>query len=148
MKEWPTTPVGVNFLAPLLVHTPDVIRTVAVTMSLEPTDVAIERMLTEKTNDDADASRAGQARADRRPARRRRTPSESTSAAPTSPPGRLASTSSATSRVTAPDPDALGRAKRTIRAAAGKSYLKVEWCDREHHRAFANTLPFAAGIKG
>ena len=57
MKEWPTTPVGVNFLAPLLVHTPDVIRTVAVTMTLEPTDVAIERMLTEKTNDDADTSR-------------------------------------------------------------------------------------------
>ena len=45
-----------NFLAPLLVHTPDVIRTVAVTMDLEPTDVAIERMLTEKTNDDAEAA--------------------------------------------------------------------------------------------
>ncbi len=29
IKEWPLTPVGVNFLAPLLVHTPDVIRTVA-----------------------------------------------------------------------------------------------------------------------
>ncbi|MDH6226273.1 hypothetical protein M2169_003243 [Streptomyces sp. MJP52] len=47
VKEWPMTPVGVNFLAPLLVHTPDVIRTVAVTMDLEPTEVAIERMLTE-----------------------------------------------------------------------------------------------------
>lgn len=58
VKEWPMTPVGVNFLAPLLVHTPDVIRTVAVTMDLEPTEVAIERMLTEKTNDEADASRA------------------------------------------------------------------------------------------
>ena len=58
VKEWPMTPVGVNFLAPLLVHTPDVIRTVAVTMDLEPTEVAIERMLTEKTNDDAEASRA------------------------------------------------------------------------------------------
>ncbi|MGO4424850.1 SCO6880 family protein, partial [Streptomyces sp. MCAF7] len=58
VKEWPMTPVGVNFLAPLLVHTPDVIRTVAVCMDLEPTEVAIERMLTEKTNDEADASRA------------------------------------------------------------------------------------------
>lgn len=57
VKEWPMTPVGVNFLAPLLVHTPDVIRTVAVCMDLEPTEVAIERMLTEKTNDDAEASR-------------------------------------------------------------------------------------------
>ena len=58
VKEWPMTPVGVNFLAPLLVHTPDVIRTVAVSMDLEPTEVAIERMLTEKTNDEAEASRA------------------------------------------------------------------------------------------
>lgn len=55
VKEWPMTPVGVNFLAPLLVHTPDVIRTVAVTMDLEPTEIAIERMLTEKTNDEAEA---------------------------------------------------------------------------------------------
>jgi hypothetical protein len=31
--------------APLLVQTPDVIRTVAVTMDLVPTDVAIDRML-------------------------------------------------------------------------------------------------------
>ncbi|MBO0518506.1 hypothetical protein J0695_43425, partial [Streptomyces beijiangensis] len=58
VKEWPMTPVGVNFLAPLLVHTPDVIRTVAVCMDLEPTEIAIERMLTEKTNDEAEASRA------------------------------------------------------------------------------------------
>lgn len=58
VKEWPMTPVGVNFLAPLLVHTPDVIRTVAVAMDLEPTELAIERMLTEKTNDEAEASRA------------------------------------------------------------------------------------------
>src|SRR4030095_6245147 len=29
IKEWPMTPVGVNFLAPLLVHTPGVIRPVA-----------------------------------------------------------------------------------------------------------------------
>ena len=34
-----------------------------------------------------------------------------------------------------------------IRASAGKSYLKLEWCDREHHRAFVNTLPFATGIR-
>ncbi len=71
VKEWPMTPVGVNFLAPLLVHTPDVIRTVAVTMDLEPTDVAIERMLTEKTNDDAEASRAAKMNRVDRPPRRR-----------------------------------------------------------------------------
>ncbi len=44
-------------------------------------------------------------------------------------------------------PEALARDKRTIRASAGKSYLKLEWCDREHHRAFVNTLPFATGIR-
>ncbi|RAJ39804.1 hypothetical protein K353_03835 [Kitasatospora sp. SolWspMP-SS2h] len=146
IKEWPLTPVGVNFLAPLLVHTPDVIRTVAVTMDLEPTDVAIERMLTEKTNDEAEASRA---------AKMNRTVD----------PRDLAHTGRVDQRgddlasgaagvnlvgyltVSARSPEALARDKRTIRASAGKSYLKLEWCDREHHRAFANTLPFATGIR-
>jgi hypothetical protein len=49
--------------------------------------------------------------------------------------------------VSARTPEALARDKRTIRAAAGKCYLHLQWCDREHHRAFANTLPFAAGIR-
>ncbi|CAM5643675.1 hypothetical protein SAURM35S_09867 [Streptomyces aurantiogriseus] len=49
--------------------------------------------------------------------------------------------------VSSRNPEALARDKRTIRASAGKSYLKLEWCDREHHRAFVNTLPFATGIR-
>ncbi|MER6916818.1 SCO6880 family protein [Streptomyces sp. NPDC000594] len=146
VKEWPMTPVGVNFLAPLLVHTPDVIRTVAVTMDLEPTEVAIERMLTEKTNDAADASRA---------AKMNRTVDPRDVAAH----GRLdqrgedlASGAAGVNlvgyiTVSSRSPEALARDKRTIRASAGKSYLKLEWCDREHHRAFVNTLPFATGIR-
>ncbi|MFJ9375956.1 SCO6880 family protein [Streptomyces sp. NPDC101455] len=146
VKEWPMTPVGVNFLAPLLVHTPDVIRTVAVTMDLEPTEVAIERMLTEKTNDEADASRA---------AKMNRTVDPRDVAAH----GRmdqrgedLASGAAGVNlvgyiTVSSRNPEALARDKRTIRASAGKSYLKLEWCDREHHRAFVNTLPFATGIR-
>ncbi|TDC67289.1 SCO6880 family protein [Streptomyces hainanensis] len=146
VKEWPMTPVGVNFLAPLLVHTPDVIRTVAVCMDLEPTEVAIERMLTEKTNDEAEASRA---------AKMNRTVDPRDVAAH----GRvdqrgddLASGAAGVNivgylTVSSPTPEALARDKRTIRASAGKSYLKLEWCDREHHRAFVNTLPFATGIK-
>ncbi|MDT0399388.1 MULTISPECIES: SCO6880 family protein [Streptomyces] len=146
IKEWPMTPVGVNFLAPLLVHTPDVIRTVAVTMDLEPTEVAIERMLTEKTNDEAEASRA---------AKMNRTVDPRDIAAH----GRLdqrgedlASGAAGVNlvgyiTVSSRNPEALARDKRTIRASAGKSYLKVEWCDREHHRAFVNTLPFATGIR-
>ncbi|ARQ69302.1 SCO6880 family protein [Streptomyces marincola] len=146
VKEWPMTPVGVNFLAPLLVHTPDVIRTVAVCMDLEPTEIAIERMLTEKTNDEAEASRA---------AKMNRTVDPRDVAAH----GRvdqrgddLASGAAGVNlvgyiTVSSPHPEALARDKRTIRASAGKSYLKLEWCDREHHRAFVNTLPFATGIR-
>ncbi|MFI9587110.1 SCO6880 family protein [Streptomyces sp. NPDC052236] len=146
VKEWPMTPVGVNFLAPLLVHTPDVIRTVAVCMDLEPTEVAIERMLTEKTNDEADASRA---------AKMNRTVDPRDIAAH----GRLdqrgedlASGAAGVNlvgyiTVSSRSPEGLARDKRTIRASAGKSYLKLEWCDREHHRAFVNTLPFATGIR-
>jgi hypothetical protein len=146
VKEWPMTPVGVNFLAPLLVHTPDVIRTVAVCMELEPTEIAIERMLTEKTNDEADANRA---------AKMNRTVDPRDIAAH----GRLdqrgedlASGAAGVNlvgyiTVSSRSPEALARDKRTIRASAGKSYLKLEWCDREHHRAFVNTLPFATGIR-
>ncbi|MET7936259.1 SCO6880 family protein [Streptomyces sp. NPDC005322] len=146
VKEWPMTPVGVNFLAPLLVHTPDVIRTVAVCMDLEPTEVAIERMLTEKTNDEAEASRA---------AKMNRTVDPRDIAAH----GRLdqrgedlASGAAGVNlvgyiTVSSRSPETLARDKRTIRASAGKSYLKLEWCDREHHRAFVNTLPFATGIR-
>lgn len=146
VKEWPMTPVGVNFLAPLLVHTPDVIRTVAVCMDLEPTEIAIERMLTEKVNDEAEASRA---------AKMNRTVDPRDIAAH----GRLdqrgedlASGAAGVNlvgyiTVSSRSPESLARDKRTIRASAGKSYLKLEWCDREHHRAFVNTLPFATGIR-
>lgn len=146
VKEWPMTPVGVNFLAPLLVHTPDVIRTVAVVMDLEPTELAIERMLTEKTNDEAEASRS---------AKMNRTVDPRDVAAH----GRvdqrgddLASGAAGVNlvgyiTVSSRSPEGLARDKRTIRASAGKSYLKLEWCDREHHRAFVNTLPFATGIR-
>ncbi|WP_055524391.1 SCO6880 family protein, partial [Streptomyces ossamyceticus] len=146
VKEWPMTPVGVNFLAPLLVHTPDVIRTVAVTMDLEPTEVAIERMLTEKTNDEAEASRA---------AKMNRTvdPRDVASHSRLDQRGEdLASGAAGVNlvgyiTVSSRSPEALARDKRTIRASAGKSYLKLEWCDREHHRSFVNTLPFATGIR-
>ncbi|MGW2207742.1 SCO6880 family protein [Streptomyces sp. NPDC001781] len=146
VKEWPMTPVGVNFLAPLLVHTPDVIRTVGVTMDLEPTEIAIERMLTEKTNDEAEASRA---------AKMNRTVDPRDVAAHSRLDQRgedLASGAAGVNlvgwiTVSSRSPEALNRDKRTIRASAGKSYLKLEWCDREHHRAFVNTLPFATGIR-
>ncbi|WP_035798867.1 SCO6880 family protein [Kitasatospora mediocidica] len=146
VKEWPLTPVGVNFLAPLLVHTPDVIRTVAVTMDLEPTDVAIERMLTEKTNDEAEASRAAKMNRTVDPrdlAHTGRVDQRGDDLASGAAGVNLVGYITVSSR----NPEALARDKRTIRASAGKSYLKLEWCDREHHRAFVNTLPFATGIR-
>ncbi|MEV6109080.1 SCO6880 family protein [Streptomyces sp. NPDC051940] len=146
VKEWPMTPVGVNFLAPLLVHTPDVIRTVAVCMDLEPTELAIERMLTEKTNDDAEASRAAKMNRvvdPRDVAHHTRIDQRGDDLASGAAGVNLVGWITVSSR----NPDALARDKRTIRAAAGKSYLKLEWCDREHHRAFVNTLPFATGLR-
>ncbi|MGW4272761.1 SCO6880 family protein [Streptomyces seoulensis] len=146
VKEWPMTPVGVNFLAPLLVHTPDVIRTVAVTMDLEPTEVAIERMLTEKTNDVAEASRAAKMNRTVDPrdvAAHNRIDQRGEDLASGAAGVNLVGWITVSSRT----PEALARDKRTIRASAGKSYLKLEWCDREHHRAFVNTLPFATGIR-
>lgn len=146
IKEWPLTPVGVNFLAPLLVHTPDVIRTVAVAMDLEPTDVAIERMLTEKTNDDAEASRSAKMNRVVDPrdiAHHGRIDQRGEDLASGAAGVNLVGYITVSSRT----PEALARDKRTIRASAGKSYLKLEWCDREHHRAFVNTLPFATGIR-
>ena len=146
IKEWPLTPVGVNFLAPLLVHTPDVIRTVAVCMDLEATDVAIERMLAEKTNDDADSSRSaklGRVADPRDLAHSDRIDQRGDDLAG----GAGGANIVGYVTVTSNNPDDLARDKRTIRAAAGKSYLRLEWCDREHHRAFVNTLPFASGLR-
>jgi hypothetical protein len=146
VKEWPLTPVAVNFLSALLVHTPDVIRTIAVTMELEPTDVAIERMLTEKTNDDADASRAAKMN-------RTADPRDRAQSGRVDQRGEdLASGAGGVClvgyiTVSARTPEDLARDQRTIRAAAGKSFLKLEWCNREHHRAFTNTLPFATGLR-
>ncbi|NUU23154.1 MAG: hypothetical protein HOV68_16825, partial [Streptomycetaceae bacterium] len=146
VKEWPLTPVGVNFMAPLLVHTPDVIRTVAVTMDLEPTDIAIERMLTEKTNDDADAARAAKMNRVVDPrdlAHTGRVDQRGEDLAGGAAGVNLVGYITVSSR----DPEQLARDKRTIRASAGKCFLKLEWCDREQHRAFVNTLPFATGIR-
>jgi hypothetical protein len=146
IREWPMTPVSVNFLAPLLVHTPDVIRTLAVTMDLEPTEVAIERMLTERVNVDAENSRASRmGRVD--------DPRERAHSTRVDLRGEdLAAGASGVNlvgylTVSARSPEALARDRRTMRASAGKSFLKLEWCDREHHRAFVNTLPFATGAR-
>src|SRR4051795_6807994 len=58
IKSWPMVAVGVNFLAPLLVQTPGLVRTVVVTQDLVPTDVAMSSALADLTSDAADEARA------------------------------------------------------------------------------------------
>ena len=38
-------------------------------------------------------------------------------------------------------------AKRRMRTAGARAWLTLEWCDKEHDRAFANTLPLARGLR-
>ncbi len=49
--------------------------------------------------------------------------------------------------VSARSPEELELAKRKIRTAAARSWLSLEWCDKEHDRAFVNTLPLVRGLR-
>ncbi|MGP4115368.1 SCO6880 family protein [Streptomyces sp. 4N509B] len=143
IKEWPVLPAGINFLAPLLLHVQDVILSVAVTMDLVPSDQAIAEAMSDATNE------LGQA--DKR-AGRIEDPREQKAQQASLATMREIANGAAGIRlvgwvtVTSPDAEALRRDADTIRNAATRSGLRLEWCDREHHRAFANTLPFAGGI--
>ncbi|MQT05072.1 hypothetical protein FF041_34540 [Streptomyces jumonjinensis] len=145
--SWPTTPVGPDFLSPLLIGMPDVIRTVAVTQDLEPNDKAVERALAEDTNNQAELLRDRQ---------RGKTadPRDLIAAAATGSRGMaLASSGAAGSAVvgyitvSARSAEELERVKRTAASRARSAHLRIEWLDLEHARAFFNTLPFAGGIK-
>ena len=144
---WPTTPVGPDFLAPLLIGLPDVIRTMAITQNLEPTDRAVERMLAEDTNNRAELLRNQQ---------RGRTvdPRDLIAANATGARGMALAQSGAAGSATvgyitisARSPEELERTKRTTSSRARNAHLRIAWLDLEHARAFATTLPFAGGIK-
>ncbi|MGW4883470.1 SCO6880 family protein [Streptomyces murinus] len=144
---WPTTPVGPDFLSPLLIGMPDVIRTISITQNLEPNERAVERMLAEDTNNQAEMLRDRQRG-------KNVDPRDQIAAQATGSRGMaLASSGAAGSAVvgyitiSARSAEELERTKKTTRARAGSSHLKIEWLDIEHARAFATTLPFAGGIK-
>jgi hypothetical protein len=146
IKAWPLVPVGVDFLAPLLVQTPGVTRTVAVTFGLQPTDVAMSKVLADLTSDNAHASAAAKAgrTADPRDGRQlsqaeQRAQDVANGAAGVKLVGYLT--------VTAASPEELDQAKRQLRTAAARSWLSLEWCDKEHDVALVNTLPFARGLR-
>ena len=141
---WPQTPVGVNFLAPLLVQMPDVIRTVSVVFTLEPNDRALGRLLAEATDDEAENARD---------AKLGRTvdPRTGRQAGQIASRGQQLAAGSAGAgvvgylTVSAPSSDALRKLRREVEATAGSAFLSIEWCDLEQARSFACTLPFAGG---
>jgi len=141
---WPQIPVGVNFLAPLLVQMPDVIRTVSVVFTLEANDRALARLLAETTDDQAEGARS-------RKLGRVEDPREARQSAQTTSRGDELAAGAAGAglvgylTVSARSPDELRRLRRDVEAKAGSAFLVIEWCDREQARAFATTLPLAAG---
>ncbi|MER5969468.1 SCO6880 family protein [Streptomyces sp. NPDC002055] len=144
---WPTTPVGPDFLSPLLIGMPDVIRTISITQQLEPNDKAVERMLAEDTNNQAEMDR------DRRHGKNI-DPRDQIAASATGSRGMaLASSGAAGSAVvgyitiSSRSAEELERSKRTTASRARNARLRIEWLDLEHARAFATTLPLAGGIK-
>lgn len=146
IKSWPLVPVGVDFLAPLLVQTPGVTRTVAVTFGLQPTDVAMSKVLADLTSDTAHASAAAKSgrTADPRDGRQlsqaeQRAQDVASGAAGVRLVGYVT--------VTAASLEELDQAKRQLRTAAARSWLSLEWCDKEHDVALVNTLPFARGLR-
>ncbi|MFE3473843.1 SCO6880 family protein [Streptomyces bacillaris] len=144
---WPTSPVGPDFLSPLLIGMPDVVRTFAITQQLEPNDKAVERMVAEDTNNQAEMMRDSKRG-------KNIDPRDRIAAAATGSRGMaLASSGAAGSAVvgyitiSARSAEELERTKRTTASRARNAHLRIEWLDKEHARAFATTLPLAGGIK-
>ncbi|MDV5145463.1 SCO6880 family protein [Streptomyces sp. SBC-4] len=145
--SWPTTPVGPDFLSPLLIGMPDVIRTMAITQDLEPNDRAVERMLAEDTNNQAEMLRDRQRG-------KNVDPRDVLAASATGSRGMALAASGAAGSsvvgyitVSARSAAELEKTKRTTASRARNAHLRIEWLDLEHARAFANTLPFAGGLK-
>ncbi|WP_225637441.1 SCO6880 family protein [Streptomyces solaniscabiei] len=143
IKQFPVLPVGINFMAPLLLYVSDVILTVGVTMRLLPADKALEDAMADVTNE------AGQA--DNHPGKITDPREERELGASTSTMHDLANGAAGVRltgwvTVTAPDPELLVQHRNTVRAAAVKSQLALEWCDSEQYRAFTNTLPMVTGL--
>jgi hypothetical protein len=141
---WPQTPVGVNFLAPILVQMPDVIRTVSVVFTLESNDKALRRLMADSTDDQAETNRAAKLGKIADPRETRQANQADTRGQ------ELAAGSAGAGlvgylTVSARSTVELRRLRRDVEAKAGSAFLGIEWCDREQAQSFANTLPFASG---
>jgi len=143
VKAWPLMPVGVNFMAPLLLYVQDVIVSIAVTMDLVPTDQAIAEALADATNELGQADKRLGKIEDPRELKAQSSAMTTVRETGNGAAGvRLAGWVT----VTSPNSEALRRDADAIRNAATRSGLRLEWTDKEHFRAFANTLPFATGL--
>ncbi|HEY8980571.1 MAG TPA: SCO6880 family protein [Streptomyces sp.] len=143
VKELPVVPAGINFLAPVLLYLQDVILSVSVVMDLVSTDQAITEAMADATNELGQADRSAGRIED---PREQKAQSASIRTMRDIADGAAGTRLAAWITVTSPDPDALRRDADTVRAGAHHAGLRLEWCDTEHYRAFANTLPFAAGL--
>ena len=144
VAAWPQTPVGLSFLAPLLLQMPDVVRTVSVVFTLEPNSRAISRMLAAATDDQADSSRDAKLGKVTDP-RQARAHAQTGTRGDELAAGAAGAGIVGYVTVSARSATELRRLRRDVGAKAGSAFLALEWCDREHAQAFACTLPFAAG---
>ncbi|MEU8887295.1 SCO6880 family protein [Streptomyces sp. NPDC048442] len=147
VTDWPVTPVGPDFLSPLLIGMPDVIRSIAITQDLEPNGKAVDRMLDEDTNNQGEMLRNSQRG-------KNIDPRDLIAAAATGSRGMALAESGAAGAavvgymtISARSAKELERTKRTAGSRARGANLRIEWLDIEHARAFATTLPFAGGIQ-
>lgn len=132
-----------NFLAPLLLWMDQVTRTVTVVMDLVPADKAIDRAMSDLTNERGQGQ-AGAGKINDPRNTQAMTHAEQTMHDATSGAAGITLTSYIT--VTARSEKDLAKVRRETVSAASKSQIKLEWCEREQHRAFVNTLPLAAGL--
>jgi len=144
ITAWPQSPVGVDFLAPLLVQMPDTIRTVSVVFTLERNHLALRRLRAESTDDQAERDRAAKLGCvadplDSRTLRQISNRGEELAG------GAAGAGLVGYVTVSARSSDELWQLRRDVEATAESARLSLEWADREQARAFTNTLPFASG---
>lgn len=142
-QELPTLPVGVNFMAPLLLWLQDIICTISVTMDLIPSDRALQEAMADLTTELGQADvKAGQI-IDPRETRAQAVASTSMHEIAQGAAGvRMVGWVTVTSR----SKEALAQDKDEVRAQGTRALTRIQWTDGEHYRAFSNTLPFAGGL--
>ena len=144
ITAWPQSPVGVDFMAPLLVQMPDTIRTVSVVFTLERNALALRRLRAESTDDQAERDRAAKLG-------RVVDPLDNRNLLQTTTRGEELAGGAAGAglvgyiTVSARSSKELWQLRRDVQANAESACLSLEWTDREQARAFTNTLPFASG---